>query len=172
MSRFACPWDRSLKASTCAGIALLLLVGATAALLPWIREGDRRAVPLLLAVPGLLLAALAATWLLAPRAVTVSPGGVRVERPLLPVVIPITAIRAVQVLPPDALRGALRTFGASGLFGHFGHFWSHQLGAFRMYATSTHRLVLLDTDRGRLVLSPDPAEGFADAVRALRPERA
>lgn len=170
--RFACPWDRSLKASTCLALLLLLAPGAALALLPWLHAGDSRAVPFLHAFPVLALGLVAATWLLSPRAVTVGPGAVRVERRALVVVIPMASIRSVQVLPPHALRGALRTFGCSGLFGHFGRFWSRPLGSFRMYCTSTHRLVLLETDRGRVVISPSPAEDFVDAVRALREGRA
>ncbi len=172
MLRFACPWDRSLKASTCVVLLLLLAAGSALALLPWLHAGDSRAVPFLHAFPALAVGLATATWLLSPRAVTVGPSAVRVERRALPVVIPMASIRSVQVLPPDALRGALRTFGCSGLFGHFGRFWSRQLGAFRMYCTSTRGLVLLETDRGRVVISPAPAEEFVDAVRALRERRA
>lgn len=172
MLRFACPWDRALKASTSVVLFLLLAAGTALALLPWLHAGDSRAVPFLHAFPALAVGLATATWLLAPRAVTVAPGAVRIERRALPVVIPMASIRAVQVLPPEALRGVLRTFGCSGLFGHFGRFWSRQLGAFRMYCTSTRGLVLLETDRGRVVISPAPAEAFVDAVRALREGRA
>ncbi len=172
MLRFACPWDRSLKASTSLVLLLLLVAGTALALLPWLHAGDSRAVPFLHAFPLLAAGLAAGTWLLSPRAVTVAPGAVRVERRALPVVIPMAAIRTVQLLPPEALRGTLRTFGCRGLFGHVGFYWSRQLGAFRMYCTRGQELVLLETDGGRVVISPSPAEAFVDAVRTLRGGRA
>ncbi len=49
---------------------------------------------------------------------------------------------------------------------------SPTLGSYRLYATRTAGLVALDTARGRLVLSPEPPEGFVAALRLRAPQAA
>jgi hypothetical protein len=167
MTRFGTPWDRTLAVSTALIVALFAALGVG---IPWLvgREAPEM-LGVLLLLPLLLLGILAACWALAPRGFALEAGEVRVERPVLPVSIPLASIRSVQVLGPAALRGSLRLGGTGGLFGYYGRFWSRSLGPYRLYATSARRLVLLDTQGGRFVLSPDPPARFAEAVLARAP---
>jgi hypothetical protein len=170
VTRFASPWDRGLAWSTALLLALLAAIGIG---LPALVARDApELVGLLLLLPAGLAALVLACWGLAPRGFALEGGQVRVERWLRPVVFPLASVRAVAVLGPDALRGSLRLGGTSGLFGHFGHFWSRDLGAYRLYATSSRRLVLVDTAGGRFVLSPEPAKRFAEEVLARAPAAA
>jgi len=173
VSRFSSPWEPSLRITT--WLVGLVLAGASVAMgiLSARLSEDDPTVALLLGAGSLLpLATLAVTWGLGPRGFVLEAGSLRVERPLLPVSVPLASVRAVQTLADGALRGAIRTAGGSGLFGYFGRFWSRPLGAFRLYATSRRGLVLLDTERGRFVLSPHPPAAFADAVLARAPRAA
>jgi hypothetical protein len=173
MPRFAAPWDRTLRVTT--ALVLVLLAAALAAL-AWVvaragaPAGIAGAVALLV---GLLFAAtVGATWALAPRAFAVEGGAIGVERPLRAIAIPVAAVRSAGLLPPGALRGALRLGGSAGLFGYYGRFWSRSLGAFRLYATRREGLVRIDTGDDRFVLSPGDPERFLAEVLARAPRAA
>lgn len=168
MARYASPWDRSLKVSTAVVIALLVGIGAV--MLFRAAAVDEPAVARVLAlavVPFPLI--LLGTWAFAPRGFAVEAGLVRVERPVRPVEIPLREVRSVDVLPDDALRGTLRTFGASGAFGNYGWFWSRRLGPFRMYTTRSRRLVRIVAGKRTFVLSPEPADRFVEEVLTRSP---
>ncbi|HSN89935.1 MAG TPA: PH domain-containing protein, partial [Anaeromyxobacteraceae bacterium] len=167
MPRFGAPWDRTLRAVTVAAVVLLALAVAVFALV-----AARADLPAALsaAVAALAAALVGATWALAPRGFSVEAGQVRVERPLRPVAIAAASIRSAGLLPPDALRGALRLGGSGGLFGYYGRFWSRSLGSFRLYATRRVGLVRIDTVDERFVLSPEPPERFLEEVVTRAPQ--
>jgi PH (Pleckstrin Homology) domain-containing protein len=169
MARYASPWDRSLKLTT--GLLGVVFLGVTAFALTLVQDGrpgggDPR---LLLLGPVVFLLVGAISWSLSPRGFTVEAGVVRVERPLRPVEIPLREVREVNVLPEGGMRGVLKTFGSSGAFGHVGWFWSRRLGAFRMYATRSKRLVRLVAGKRTFVLSPEPLDRFVEEVLARSP---
>ena len=59
----------------------------------------------------------------------------------------------------------LRVFGNGGLFGFTGWFWSFRYGLFVSYVTHSKKLVLLETEAGRKILtSPADPQGFVDGV--------
>lgn len=163
------PWDGSLKASTALFVLILLVVGIG---VPWflLREaGDAVgiatwALPAVVTLVGLPLA-----WALAPAALTVGGGALRVVRPLRPVEIPLAEVRLVGRLPREALTGLVRTFGSGGAFGHYGRHWSRKLGAFRLYATRRDGHVLVDADGGRFVVTPGAPDAFVAALLQAAP---
>jgi hypothetical protein len=110
-----------------------------------------------------------AGWALAPTGYAVEGGTLRVERRLRPVAIPLAEVTAVGRVAELWSGGAARIGGSSGFFGHYGRFWNRTLGSFRLYATRTHDLVLLDVPGDRFVLSPDAPERFLEEVRAAAP---
>jgi len=170
MSRFGCTWDRGLRIST--WIAAAILVGVPASLVVFLRDASGEIpLPVGLAVLAAVVI-LPGAWALAPSGFAIVGRVLRVERPLFPVEIGLDEIRAVAVLPADALKGAMRVAGTSGLFGHYGRFWSRRLGAFRMYATRCKGLVLVDTVKGRYLLSPDEPERFAETLAQRAPRAA
>ena len=170
---FASPWDRSLRISTAAVVAVAL--GGVALLLAWglpaTSRGLRGSWTVTLAVlvlPAILLGA----WALAPRRLTLVGTKLRVERPLWAVEIETSGLRAVAPLSEGSLGGAVRILGTSGFCGYYGRFYSRSLGSFRLYATRRVGLVCLDTASTRFVVSPEPPEAFVEAVRARAPEAA
>jgi hypothetical protein len=128
---------------------------------------------LVLLAPLALVTVVLVSWALAPRGFAIEASQLVVERPLLPVRIPLASVRAVELFPPGATRGALRIAGTSGLFGNYGRFWSRSLGFFRLYATRREGLVRVETEGAVFVLSPDPPERFVEALlgRAPRAQR-
>lgn len=163
MSRFAAPRDGVVRAVTV--VASVATAGAVVIL---VRSGDGEGAGqvLRLAIAGALALALVLAWALAPTGFSIGGGAVTIERRLFPVRLPFASIRAVAPLGPRALSGALRLAGSGGLFGYSGSYRSRELGAFRLYASRREGLVLLDTDRGRCVLSPEPAARFVAELRA------
>jgi hypothetical protein len=152
--RFAAPWNRDLVISTV--LVSALIVGAAGAVAfayrdrPWLATSTA----------SLLLASLVLAWALAPRSFATDGQRLVVERPLRRVTLAFSDIRSARAVDATeaqrlGLTGALRTFGTSGLFGHYGRFRSAALGSFRMYATRTSGFVVLDTTRGFVVLTPD-----------------
>jgi hypothetical protein len=167
VARFAAPWDRTLRVTTT--LVVLFLAGAAAT---FAVVALRASVPLefVAGIAALVAVILGATWALAPRGFSLEAGQVRIERPLRSVAVPFRAVTSASLLPPGALRGAVRLGGSGGLFGYYGRYWSKTLGAFRLYATRREGLVRIDTADERFVLSPEPAERFLEEILARAPE--
>ncbi len=169
--RYAAPWDKSLRLST--GALLLVLAFAAGVVLTLASVAGGPVVEALGAFAIAVLAAIGlASWALAPTGYAVEAGTLRVERRLRPLAIPLEGVTAVGRLAELRTTGAARMGGSAGLFGHYGQFWNRGLGAFRLYATRTHDLVLLDTPGGRFVVSPEPPERFVEEVLAAAPSAA
>lgn len=79
-------------------------------------------------------------------------------------VFPLQGLKDVR-LAPEAFVGALRTMGNGGVFSMLGHFRSDRLGAFRSYVTDTDRLVVLEWEDLRVVVSPVDTARFIEVVR-------
>lgn len=170
--RYAAPWDRSLRVSTGVLLAVIALAGAVlAAIVLAVGAG-----PLVTALGGLALAVLAgvavAAWALAPTGYAIEGGTLRVLRRLRPIEVPLAEVGAVCRIAELRAGGAARIGGSAGFFGHHGRFWSRPLGSFRLHATRTHDLVLLDLSDDRLLLSPDLPERFLEEVLAAAPRAA
>jgi hypothetical protein len=170
MTRFDAPWDASLRATTAVGVVLVLGVTAVPVALA-LGEG-LPAGAMVFAIIGPVLATLflPVAWAFAPADFVLEGNRLLVRRNGLgPVEIPLTSVRTVGELPPGGLRGAWRTLGTSGFFGHFGRFRSRALGDFRMYATRSQGLVAVRTADALFVLSPEPPRAFVEAVLARAP---
>jgi hypothetical protein len=162
MSRFAAPRDRTTWISTAFGLAVLIGAGAVVlAVAPG--DGFGRGVGAGVVLVLALVAGL--SWALAPAAFRVEAGALVVERPLRPIRVPLAEVEAAMLLPPEALRGAVRMGGSGGLFGWYGRYRSPALGAFKLYASRRSGLVLVDARAERYVLSPDEPERFVEELR-------
>jgi len=103
-----------------------------------------------------------------PLGYSVRAGSLVIHRPWRPVVIPLEEIRSVQLLSPEDVSPSLRAFGVGGLFGYYGIFFRPNLGGYvRFYLRNKQNPVLLDTARGKLLLSPD-SPGLVRALEAAR----
>ena len=166
MRRFAAPWDRPLLTSTIALLAVIAFtgIGGTSGAL----QAGLRGIALAVGTFSAGIAIVA--WALAPRGYGVGEGRLRVLRNGWPAVsVPLADVRGVMVLDSDALRGSLKLLGMGGLFGYYGLFRSPALGSYRLYATRGTGLVLVRTERRVIVLTPEPAEDFVEALLAASP---
>jgi hypothetical protein len=109
---------------------------------------------------------LAALWGLSPVAAEVAGDVVRVERRWAPPVeLPLAGVHAAEVMAPQHSRRWWRTRGTDMGRVRYGRFASRELGPFRLYAWRYGPYVLLETDEGRVILTPDEPERFVSAVR-------
>lgn len=162
-ARYTAAWDGKLIAVTTGGVSLIVAGMAVAIWVALQLDGAvlRTAVGLM-ALPGAVVLAVTYWW--SPRAYSIDDDAVRIERAAGPVVVPVASIREVRELPSqERMR---RVFGSGGLFGYFGTFRSARLGTVSLYATSSHGRVLIVTSGGPVVLTPEPASGFIEALRA------
>jgi hypothetical protein len=138
-----------------ARVHLLRILGAIAAVV--------------LVLPGGLFAALHG---FAPIAASVEGDAIRVERRWAgPVVIPLRTVRSAALLPPQRGKRWWRTAGTDLGDVRYGRFASRELGDFQLYAWRRDQYVLVETDGGRLVLTPDDPEQFVEEVRRGLGER-
>ena len=128
----------------------------------WIRLGA-----LLLAGPAVAGTVFLASLGLAPVGVKVDRWTITIGRRWAePVEIPVSSVRAAEVLPGDRI-GRLRKVSGFSSSGHaWGRFRSDRLGQFRLYAWGRGGWVLLRTDDGNVVLTPADPDRFVADVRA------
>ncbi len=69
-------------------------------------------------------------------------------------------------MQPGVMNGSIRTFGNGGLFGFTGWYRNSTLGSYRAYATTGENAVVLHTDDGPVVVTPDDPAAFVEAVEA------
>lgn len=157
---FTTSWDRLVAIITG---AVALLIAALAIVMFRDRAYLGAAVlALVLAMPAL--------W--APRRYRLDGDVLIVEQAILRARIPLATIVAVEILDGETIfRRCIRLFGSGGLYGVFGLFRGAALGTFHAYATRiSGPMVVLRRHAGHpLVVSPDDAEAFADAVRERIP---
>lgn len=70
---------------------------------------------------------------------------------------------------PRATMGSVRVMGIGGLFGFVGHFYNQILGSYKAYATDDLNTVAMVFDGETIVVTPDDAQAFVEAVQAASP---
>ena len=129
----------------------------------WMRLAALLAIPLVV-VGAIVL--VSAAW--APRGVTVDRWSIQIQRRWVePLEIPISSVRAVEVLGRDRV-GQVRkvTSFSDGTGAVWGRYRSDRLGEFQLYAWRRGPWVLVETDQERVVVTPDDPERFVTEVRA------
>jgi hypothetical protein len=69
-------------------------------------------------------------------------------------------------MAPEYARRLRRVSGTYAGDVRYGHFRSRELGDVQLYAWRPGPYVLLETSRGRVVLTPDDRDAFVEAVQA------
>ena len=73
--------------------------------------------------------------------------------------IPLCEVQAVRLMEKEDLRGMIRTFGISLLFGDVGYFHAPRLGNIKVFARRKNNWILIETRRhGNFVIAPDDSE--------------
>lgn len=79
-------------------------------------------------------------------------------------IISVKSIKSARMLQNDETRGALRLFGVGGMFGYYGTYYFPKIGSLKLYATHRSLLILIETEKGKWVISPDDARDFVNAI--------
>jgi len=118
-------------------------------------------------VPLVLAATFGLSWACGPRSAELTEEGVRIERNAAgPVDLPFSGIRSARPLGRAETRGWRRTAGVGLGRLAYGRFRSDALGPFRLYAWRRGPLLLLETEEGKVVPSPDDPDRFLEELRA------
>jgi hypothetical protein len=164
--QFTASADSAVVAATvagtifCLGLAALLTVCATRLQLPGIRAA-------LLFAAGMLALLPIGAYLFRPLEYRINDGTLVVVRSIGDVEIPLSSIRAAEPVSRVA-PSAWRLFGSSGLFGVFGWFYTSELGRYRAYATRFNDGLVVRTDSGPIMLTPDKREELARVLTQSR----
>lgn len=155
---FDAPWGTPLRLiSTFASLVLLSVPVIV------ILTGQRPASEIAAGI-ALPVVALGATLLFTVRGYSIEGGSLLVRRLLWSTRIDLAGLRSATA-DPEAMSGAIRTFGNGGLFSFTGRFRSRRLGSFRAFVTDMSSCVVLILERGTVVVSPDSPERFVELAR-------
>lgn|SRR5574343_242599 len=70
----------------------------------------------------------------------------------------------VRAGEPEEIKNSIRLFGSGGMFGYFGKFRNSHLKTFVLQCTRRDNLVMIFTDKGLKVLSPDDPQTMLRAL--------
>ncbi len=121
--------------------------------------------PFFYGTTALVIFALALAYWYAPTGYRIDTAAVQVERRAGPFPIPFDLLRSARLMePPELAETTWRWPSVGGLFGFYGTFETPALGRHRWYASRDENLVVLQTTRGPVVISPDDPATFVREV--------
>ena len=164
---FGAPWDQRLTTATLVFSGLMLGVSAVVLWLGLTRQFSTQVRFVMVVSAVIPVVAFLFGALMGPRGFSIRADRLRIERPLFPIDIPLSAIREVTPLSAKTLAGSSRTLGSGGFFGYYGRFHNQELGDYRMYATRSEGYVLVRTDRP-YILTPDQPDRFIEMLEKGR----
>jgi hypothetical protein len=134
----------------------------------WLGLGSLLLAPLLV-----LVAIVVGSFGWAPEGVTVDQGTITIARRWVgPVEIPIASVRQVEILGAGRIGRVRKLAGFVDPRGRaWGRFRSEPIGEFRLYMWRRGPWVLLDTEDGKVVLTPEEPERFVAELGAALPRR-
>ena len=155
---FRAPWSRELVVMSAIGSAVIGV--------PLVIQLSRG----LVVVPIMLLTLLSIIVLHCVRGYELDAGELRIRRLLWDTRWPIDATAKAQVRP-NAMKGSWRIWGNGGLFAVTGRFSGSGLGRYHAFVTDAARTVVITSQTGVVVVSPDRPEEFAATLDQLRYSR-
>lgn len=96
----------------------------------------------------------------------INESNIIIHRLIKDVIIEKKHILDTEAINDEKLGFSFRAFSVGGLFGHFGKFYSSNLGFMTWYVTNRNKLILVKTIHNKLiVLSPDDVVGFINQFK-------
>lgn len=80
--------------------------------------------------------------------------------------IDLSEVKNVE-FKPQAMTGSVRTFGTGGLFCYVGYFRNSILKNYKAYVTHRNKTVVLTTNGGKIVVSPDNPQAFVASIKSI-----
>jgi hypothetical protein len=115
-----------------------------------------------------IVASLVLTHSLHPVSYTIVPDCVRINRPVLPIIIQDADIIQLEKTNVSDLSISLRLLGSGGVWGYFGIYHSSIHGKLIMMATDMQNLVLIVTPTKKYVISPEHPKDFLETYTNRR----
>jgi hypothetical protein len=80
------------------------------------------------------------------------------------IIIQIADITSIKKITKEESSGFLKVWGNSGFFGYWGIFHTKNLADFEFYAKNKSNLVLINTIKTKVILSPDDLDNFISVL--------
>ena len=152
---FRAPWARELIVMSAIGTLVLGM--------PIVVQGARG----FWLIPIVMTVVLAAVVLHCVRGYEIADGELRIRRLLWHTPWPLDP-GTKAIVRPNAMRGSWRVWGNGGLYAITGRFSGSGLGRYHAFVTDPSRTVVITTERGIVVVSPDRPDEFATAIAQVR----
>ena len=154
-------WGKSVKFSTFSVLSLVLSIVIYSSYLSFIKG---EIIAGLVAI-SICLGILLVPYLFAPKSFELTQSGVVVRRLLRSFEIPYSKIKKVYITDLPIL--GIRLWASGGLYGYYGLFYLSKLGTVWVYATRRKRVLLLEVDNNRYVVSPENTDEFLKLLERL-----
>ena len=158
---FACSRDKFTTIFT-TSLLLTIVAASIVAYLPLMKSSAAVIATIILAANLLLIAGVVAYL---PIRYEITEDSVVVKRLGPNVIIALGDITGVSGDTGDMLKGSIRIGANGGLGGYVGLFSNKKLGRYRAYMTRRDKVVLIETDAAKYVLSPDDPGRFMEILR-------
>jgi Bacterial PH domain len=119
--------------------------------------------------PFIMAGLLIAMYYLQPLSVTIDNNGIAINRRAKPVIINFSDIRSVRALSADEMKRCIRTFGNGGLYGYTGQYYNKIMGSMTWYCSQRQNYILIETNRKKIIITPDDVVGFLQELKAIHP---
>jgi len=107
-----------------------------------------------------------------PTSFSLTEDSLVLKAPYKKISIRLNEISAAQYLGKGNVFSMIRTFGCSGIFGHWGYFYSPRIGKVKLYARRNNHWILIHTlHKGKYIIAPDDPSFFDELQSRLLIEK-
>lgn len=100
-----------------------------------------------------------------PTRFLINDGKIILDAPFKKRFIRLDDIIAVRLLENKDIRGLVRAWGSSGIFGEWGYYYSSQIGSVKVYVRRSKNWILITTSKhGKYIIAPDDPR-FIDYIK-------
>jgi len=106
------------------------------------------------------------SWLLSVKEYFINRETLVIKRIVLPITVKLADINSIQRVDEKFIKDSLRFFGNGGFFGFYGIFKNSTQGKYHAYFADSSNLILIETDKKKILISPENADVFLERIRA------
>lgn len=161
--QFTASFDLTAKIMTIC-IVLVVVTIITGVWIGYAIDGPKLGLPIY--ITAMLGTIMAVAYAYHPKGYEVTETEIVIVRAASKVHIPLGTVKDVKILPKVSKRGLIRVMGNGGLFGYYGEFRNKDLGTMEWYLTKRSNVVLVQTDKAKILLSPNHPEDFVKLLRS------
>jgi hypothetical protein len=157
-----------MKTNIITAIVIMILLGIAYFLPHWATQEGEPNQLIIFGLPLFNILIILLAYYFSVKSYLVDNQFITIKRPFTNVKINRQEIANISAIELEAMKGALRLFGSSGVFGYYGIFRNSTLKNFTMYGTQTENYILIELQNGKkIVLTPDEPEAFLNATNSI-----